>query len=198
MGYCDFWSSLNFIFSQIVRIVCQVLYICGTERWTQFIIQLSVFKKKKYSYFYNNFVSVQVPEIMFPNLNQSNSCKIFLGWHKPRLRKFGINHTCSSTPYFARILPNMQKYFPNHWLIQISLTCEIGSDILMNLLEDCIVFFIWVTWFFLFKFYLTQKQLFSVRSFIENASFISFHWGIRSRYSDISKFTASTDLPFQK
>ena len=103
----DFWSSLNFIFSQIVRIVCQVLYVCRRERWTQFIIQLSVFKKKKYSYFYNNFVSVQVPEIMFPNLNQSNNCKIFLGWHKPRLRKFEINHTCSSTPYFARILPNM-------------------------------------------------------------------------------------------
>ena len=35
----------------------------------QFMSKLSVFKNKKYSYIYNNFVSAQVLEILFPSLN---------------------------------------------------------------------------------------------------------------------------------
>ena len=194
MGYCDFWSSLNFIFSQIVRIVCQVLYICGTERWTQFIIQLSVFKKKKYSYFYNNFVSVQVPEIMFPNLNQSNSCKIFLGWHKPRLRKFGINHTCSSTPYFARILPNMQKYFPNQWSMLIFFISGIGPDILMNVLEGDIILPIYVVWVWL-SFILSKNKVFQFEALLKIPPSCPSVW---SRYSEINKFKIRKQLTFQK
>ena len=142
--------------------VCQVLYVCRRERWTQFIIQLSVFKKKKYLYFYNNFVSVQVPEIMFPNLNQSNNCKIFLGWHKPRLRKFEINHTCSSTPYFARILPNMQQYFPSQWSMLIFFISGIGPDILMNVLEGDIILPICVVWVCL-SFILSKTKFFSLK-----------------------------------
>ena len=57
----------------------------------------------------------------------------------------------------------------------------------MNMLEDSIVFLIWAAWV-LFIFNLKQKQQFSVWSFPENVSFISFHGGNRSRYSDINKF----------
>ena len=65
----------------------------------------------------------------------------------------------------------------------------------MNLLEDCIL--IWAGWV-LFSFYLKQKQRFSVWSFTENASFISFNAGIWYVYSEMNKFEISKDLTFQK
>ena len=47
----------------------------------------------------------------------------------------------------------------------------IGPDLLMNGLEDRIIFLICAAWI-LFNFDLTKKQRFSVYSFIENASYI--------------------------
>ena len=51
---------------------------------------------------------------------------------------------------------------------------------------------------FCFNFNLKKKHRFSIRSFAENALFISFHEGIWSRYSEINKFKTSKDLSFQK
>ena len=50
----------------------------------------------------------------------------------------------------------------------------------MNVLKGCIIFLTWAARFF----YLKQKQKFSVWSFTENASFISFDMGSWSIYSD--------------
>ena len=41
--------------------------------------------------------------------------------------------------------------------MQIFFTSGVGSDILMNGLEDCIIFCLWPDWV-LFNFYLKQKQ----------------------------------------
>ena len=49
-----------------------------------------------------------------------------------------------------------------------------------------------------FNFYLKQRQRFSDWSFNENASFISFHRRIWSRYSEINKLKISKDLSFFK
>ena len=85
----------------------------------------------------------------------------------------------------------------NHWSMQIFFTSRRGSDNMMNALEDCIIFLIWAARV-LFIFYLKQKQVFSVWSFTENLSFISFHGGIYSRCSKIIKFEISKNLTFQK
>ena len=45
--------------------------------------------------------------------------------------------------------------------MQIFFTSGIGSDIQMNVLEDCITFFIWAAWD-LFNTYLKQEQVFSL------------------------------------
>ena len=52
-------------------------------------------------------------------------------------------------------------------------------DILMKLFEDYI-FILYLAAWILFNFHLKQKKSFSVWSFTENASFISFHEGIWS------------------
>ena len=79
---------------------------------------------------------------------------------------------------FFPILPSMQ-HFPNHWSMQIFLTSGIGPDILMRVCEGYIILLISGGWL-LFDFYLKQKQRFSVLSFTEITSFISFHEGILS------------------
>ena len=56
---------------------------------------------------------------------------------------FGTNLTYLPMHRFAQILYSIQKYFPIHWLIHIFFTCGIGPDILMNMLQDYIVFLIW-------------------------------------------------------
>ena len=66
-----------------------------------------------------------------------------------------------------------------------------GPDILINLLEDCIIFVALAA-------RVKQKQRHSVWSFTENAIFISFHGIILSRYSRINTFKTSKDLTFQK
>ena len=78
--------------------------------------------------------------------------------------------------------------------IQFFLTSGIGTDIfLINVLEDRIEFLTWAAWA-LFHFYLKQKQRFSVWSFTENASYISFHRGIWSSYSEINRIKRSKGL----
>ena len=67
----------------------------------------------------------------------------------------------------------------------------------MNALEDCIVFLIWAAWVLL-NFYLKQTQQFWAWGFTEDTSLISFHGGIWSRYSEISKLKTSKGLSFQK
>ena len=112
------------------------------------------------------------------SLNEKKS-KIYL-----RLRRFpdlptvfGTSLTSLPMPRFTWILPHMQKYFANHWSIQIFFTSGISPVILMKVLEDCILFLIWTAWV-LFKFYFKQEQQFSVWIFTENASLIYFHVGI--------------------
>ena len=53
-------------------------------------------------------------------------------------------------------------------------TFGIGHDILMYMIEDCIILIASVAWI-LFSFYLNQKQRYSAWSFNEIANFIFFH-----------------------
>ena len=50
---------------------------------TQFKIKLPVFKKNIYLHLYNDFVSVEMLEILFPSLNESKNSQIFPSWHCP-------------------------------------------------------------------------------------------------------------------
>ena len=63
--------------------------------------------------------------------------------------------------------------------MQIFFTFEVGPDILADVLEDLIIFYIWAAWV-LFDVYLQLKERFPVWSFTENASFISFYGRIWS------------------
>ena len=89
---------------------------------------------------------------LFLSLNESKNSQLFLGWHRPSdpppppPNKFRTNHTCLPTPCFARTVLNMQQYFHNHRSLQIIFTSGIGPDILMNVLEDCIILLVWGAW----------------------------------------------------
>ena len=114
-------------------------------------MKLSMFFSPKH-FFISLAISTRVASTP---LNEEENCKSFLGLrHLPdHPTVFGTNLICLAMPRFARIFSNMQKYFPNHWSIQIFFISGIGPDILMNMLEDCIVFFKWEVWV-LFNFYL--------------------------------------------
>ena len=62
---------------------------------------------------YNNFVPVQVLEMLFPSLKEG---KFFRGVVPPpdSPTASGSNQTCLPTPRFAGILLNMQYHFPSH------------------------------------------------------------------------------------
>ena len=96
----------------------------------------------------------------------------------------GFPQICNIFP----ILPNMQ-HFPNHWSMQIFLTSGIGLDILMKVFEGYIILLLKATLYscLLFNIYLKQKQGFSVWSFAEITSFISFHEGILSIIKNTKK-----------
>ena len=100
--------------------------VCRRESRTQFMIKLPVFKEKKHSYLHNNYVcwgcasSQNLPLV------------------------FGTNLTCLPIPRFARIPSNIQKYFLNLWSVMIFFTSGKGPDILIIVLEDCIVFLIYL------------------------------------------------------
>ena len=70
--------------------------------------------------------------------------------------------------------------FSQSLIMQIFFTFGIGPDILMNGLEDCIIFLIWATLALLISVFSKSFQ-----SFTENVSFISFYGGIWSTYSEI-------------
>ena len=174
-GNWDFWSP--FLDLLVVKLWGESFRHCRWEKRTQFMIKLPIFKENICSYLYNSFLG-WLP-CCLPN------CPIV----------FGTNLTCLPTPCFARIISNMQKYFLNLWSIPIFFYSVICPDILINVLENCIVFVIWAVWA-LFNFDLDkQKQRFLVWSFTENGSIISFHGGI---WSKINKFKTTKDLSFQK
>ena len=76
-------------------------------------------------------------------------------------------------------------------------TSEIGPDILMNVLEDCIIFLIW-TACVLLSFSLKQEQVFLVYSLTKNTSFISFHGKTALGTQKYISFKKRKDLYFPK
>ena len=79
----------------------------------------------------------------------------------PPPNTFRTNHTCLPTPCLARTVLNMEQYFHNHRSMQNFFTSGIGPDILMNVLEDCIILLVWTAWV-LFSFYLLTSSPFMV------------------------------------
>ena len=80
-----------------------------------------------------------------------------------------------------------REHFLNHLSMHIFLTSGIGPDILMKVFEGYIILLISAGWL-LFNFYLKQKQRFSVWSFTEITSFISFYEGILSITKNTKEF----------
>ena len=113
-------------------------------------------------------------EILFPSLKEGKNCKTFLASWLPQI--------CNIFP----ILPNTQ-HFPNRWSMQVFLTSGRGPDILIKVFEGYIILLILAGWL-LFNFYLKQKQRFSVWSFTEIISTISFHEEISSITKNTKKF----------
>ena len=81
------------------------------------------FMTKKCSYLCNKILFILSVGNMFPGLNSNKNCKALLDLHhSPDLTTvFGTNRSYLPTPRFAQILLNMQKYFPNHWSMEIIL-----------------------------------------------------------------------------
>ena len=120
------------------------------------MIKLPVFKDKKCSYLYNNFVcwdcaASQIPQLYLEKNNFFANASICL----------------DSFQYI--------KIFSESLISSDFSTFGTGPDILINVLEDCVVFLIW-TGLALFNFHFKQKQRFSVWRFTENASFIILQW----------------------
>ena len=87
-------------------------------------------------------------------------------WNKPNLVANAL--LCSDFSQYVIFFPSLfnARFF----------TSGIGSDNLLNVFKDWIIFFIWVAWVLL-NFYLKQKQIFSLECYWEY-TFISFHRGI--------------------
>ena len=129
--------------------------------------------------------------------NEGKNCKSFVGfsspqapnciWNKPNL--FVNTSFCSDFSQYAIV-------FYQSLINAVLLTTERGSDVLVNVLEDYIIFLIWTAWLLL-DFYLKQKERHSV-TFTENVSFSPFHVGIWPSYSELNKFKISKYLFFQK
>ena len=133
--------------------------------------------------------------MLFPNLHEGKNWKILLRfWTSSDLpTKFGTRETCSPrTVHSSWILSNMESFL-DHW--SVLFTSGICPDVLMNVLEDCIIVLIRAA-LALFDFYLKQKKRFSVWIVSENTYSISFHWRIWSRYSEISKFKKNQTIVF--
>ena len=105
--------------------------------------------------------------ILFPSLKVGKNCKTFLAFAAfPRYATFS-----SFSPICKIFLIIGQCRF--------FLTSGIGPDILIKVFEGYIILLVSEDCL-LFNFYLKQKQRFSVWSFAEITSFISFHEGILS------------------
>ena len=113
-------------------------------------------------------------------------------WKKPNLLAYV---RCALLGF----LPTCKHIFPIIDQSRFFSTSGIGPDILMNVLEDCIVFLNWVAWFCLTFILKAKTTIFSLELYWKCLLLISFHRGIWStRYSEINKFKLSKDLPFQK
>ena len=128
-------------------------------------------------------------EILFLNLNEDKNCNIFPGFYRPQ-----IPQLYNKPNLFANV--SLSLYSSQYAMIfsQSSIT----SGILWYA-DDCAWRLHNIPYLASlgFNFYLKQKQRFSVWNFIENVSFICFHEGIWSRYSQINKFKISKDVFFQ-
>ena len=147
----DFWSPIDFTFCEIVRIVFQAQYVCRRERGTHFMIKLPVYQKKEVLIFKQQFCV---------SLSAGNTIsKLKIG------EKF--SWCCNSPPRSTNSISEKPDLLTNTSLCSDSSQYAIFSQSLVT--AD----------FFYFlgslKFYLKQKEKFSVWSFTENASFMSFH-----------------------
>ena len=105
--------------------------------------------------------------ILFPSLKVGKNCKTFLAF--------------AAFPRYATFSPfsPICKIFPIIGQCRFFLTSGIGPDILVKVFEGYIILLISADCILL-NFYYKQKQRFSVWSFAEITSFISFHEGILS------------------
>ena len=133
------------------------------ERETQFMIKLPVFMKKMFI-LNNNFLSVYVLEILFPNLKEGKNCKIFLEFWLPPDPQLYLRQT-KLLSRFAQIFSNVQ-YFPIIVNLDFVLLWDRPwySDESVWILHYTAYLATWV----LFNFYIKQKQRFSVWNFTEN------------------------------
>ena len=83
-------------------------------------------------------------------------------WNKPHL--FPYTSLCSHSSQYTII-------FSQSLINADFLSSELGSDILMNMLKDCILFLFWVDWV-LFNFVLNKTMIFS---FTKNALLHRLH-----------------------
>ena len=130
-----------------MRIVFQVQHVCKRKRRTQFLIKLPVFMKKKMFIFVWQFCVSLTAGNTFFKIKWGKKLQSFHGimtCSRPQT-VIGTIRICLPTPRSSRVLSNLQ-YFPNHWSMEILFASGIGPDILINVVEDCIIFLIWVTW----------------------------------------------------
>ena len=146
-------------------------------------------------------MSVSVLEALFPTLNEDKICKIFselcqtLGtpdciWSKQNLL---VNTSfCSDFSQYATI-------FSQSWTSAIFFYFWYRPcGILMSVFKDCVMSFTWTAWV-LFSSYLKEiRKTFSIWSFTEKVSFISFHREIWSSDLEINKSITRKDLHLQK
>ena len=94
-----------------------------------------LFKKKEGLYLYN-FIPVYVLEILFPSLNESKNCK---------MTQLYLEQTTLAHQHLAllRFFPIRSNIFSIIDQCKFFFTSGVGPDILMNVLEDCIVFLTW-------------------------------------------------------
>ena len=193
-GFLDAVLAGLLSFSQLMKkIVLRSRMFVG-ERRTQFLIKQKIFKKpknKKYSFLYNNFVPVWVLEILVANLNEcklqdflyAESCAESLSHPRPincaenKPNLFTNAFPCSDSSQYAIV-------FNQSFINAVFLTSGIGSDILINVLEDCIIFLTWAAFF----------HLSSSISFFWSHSMKKFGMNIQK----LNKFIISKDLSFQK
>ena len=125
--------------------------------------------------------------------NEGKNYKILLGvvppsrspnciWKKSHLIIQHLAYTFTYIAYTSRYAINISW---NIGQCRFFVASGIDHGILIDLFEDCAVYLIWTAWV-LFDFYLKQKQMFSVWSYSNNVSFISFHGAIWCRYSEIN------------
>ena len=143
-----------------MRIFLQAQHVFEREKGTQFVVKLPVFRKNKCSYLRNDSSQFKCWEYCFQALLRVKIAKIFQGL-RPREAPtvFGTNQLCYQCLDLLGFF-SVCNIFPIIDLCSF-FTSEIGPDIPMNVLEDCIILLIWAAWC-LFNFYLKQNQRLSI------------------------------------